>query len=103
MNKKLEIRAAKALGWYKNSYGGYAKPNSNYVYPPSELEFTTSFDWAMLGVKKCQENQRDIARLIWDREAENIIHSSHDLENWLLLSPEQITRAWVEVLEKGNE
>lgn len=117
MNEELNIRAAKALGWRPSSnmtmavlngiaHGhicGYVDPKTDTNYLFSELLFDTSYDWAMLLVKECEklmamdEFSSALVRII---KSLNDNMSIGQLGDVLLATPEQITQAAVEVLEK---
>lgn len=115
----LEIRAAKAVGWAKTFYMTYTEKGSQEgevsgfidhkgnAVGLSYLCFTTSYDWAMLGVKEClkdpvlrQKFIRVLYMKTWLLDAELCVNYK---EIWHLfeLTPEQITQAWVEVLEEA--
>ena len=58
----------------------------------NELKFTSSYDWAMLGIKKLDRFQiPEVEDLLGD--------NGKSLKSCLQATPEEITRAWVEVLE----
>ena len=70
-----------------------------------ELKFTTSYDWAMLGVNNLTLKQFTE----YDGRLYDIVCKDLDLGNpmevrWAMstATPEQITRAWVELLEAEN-
>jgi hypothetical protein len=96
----LNIRAAKALGWvvFKERADCFHVPEAlntsvtNNIMPVRTMKFTTSYDWAMLGVKKI--NDAVVVNEFYDTLWGNI-EFGHVLD----ATPEQITQAWVEVLE----
>lgn len=114
MNKELEIRAAKSLGAKTISVETdrvfeFPKEinlqNGGIIQDVTWLKFTTSYDWAMLGVKELENNEmymrmeRDGLE-IFDHEGYSQYQLNH-LETFP--SPEQITQAWVEVLEGKSD
>lgn len=79
-----------------------------------DIKFTTSYDWAMLGVKKYMAVYEDNIHMhLFNLESKIIDVMGPDLdeedksERWGILrwsaSPAQITQAWVELLEAENE
>lgn len=100
MADDLNIRAAKALGW--EHYTDH--PTTQWMIPcdwarehvktpttyDSDLKFTTSYDWAMLGVSKIEDLNIPYGEL---EAYYSVIHSSKTA------TPKEITQAWVEVLE----
>ena len=100
MNDDLEIRAAKALGWKKcNENGQECRINCHNDldgehHAGNYFKFTTSYDWAMLGVKKIIENEDDIIFTYYLRIMIGVNCTV------FTATPAQITQAWVEVLEK---
>lgn len=104
----LNIRAAKALGC------GVAaethriiirnvKPIQDLIggrlvsLNRDQLKFTTSYDWAMLGIKVlCEESEREEFEAYLDN------WNCH-LGDYLFATPAQITEAWVNVLEGANK
>jgi len=106
------IRAAKALRWelsdYHNTEHFYLIPEEHgklLINPkyrngggrllnayPREMHFPTSYDWAMLGIAPAlvKDEHWMIGKWAMFRIWEEIP------------SPEQITLAWVEILEKNN-
>lgn len=106
MNNDLKIRAAKALNFCHNhSRDTYHVISDNPIHMvgfletdcwvlSGSLEFTTSYDWAFLGVNRLSDDQRSLF-------LEKIIPDNLIDEGWFLskATPAQITLAWVEVLE----
>lgn len=94
MSKELNQRAAKALKWPPEDLGGslycYQPPLeiSHRALYPNQMHFKSSYDWAWLGIKRCVDLGFSIHE-IEDNLGSYIFESS----------PEEITRAWVEVLE----
>ena len=95
------IRAAKALGFKKLGHL-YHPPEDLEMgiltkdrYYPYELKFTTSYDWAMLGVRAV------IDKKLGD-ELRNFSFYTHIWVQRKLATPEEITQAWVEVLEADS-
>ncbi len=128
--KELEIRAAKALGCgiqeIQDKYGpriiNIPKILDDFIGGPActigvkwarhrvgYLQFTTSYDWAMLGVKELLEGEDDfrqkngyggpITEVIKTIYLKNNKYAWDDPLLIFTLTPEQITQAWVEVLE----
>lgn len=120
MSKELKIRAAKALRWERfKTLGG---ENYSHAYVISremaikletgtevvlveKMKFTTSYDWAMLGVELLEDNEKYVrlesdAIEIFDFEGNSLYQLNHLTA---FPSPEQITQAWVEVLEQAEE
>jgi len=112
MNQELEIRAAKVLGIVRkqeywvipdNLKGKISHPTNNVVF---DLKFTTSYDWAYLGVTKALEFDEDLFR---EKMLSLVATETHypeggmkfnfDFIGMFKATPEQITQAWVEVLE----
>ena len=100
---ELNVRAAKALGWKytyqpdrliipEDSVPALGLPGFHQTVLETDLKFTTSYDWAMLGVKKAYEKNADWMLGKW-------ISMMSDLHN--MPSPLEITQAWVEVLENA--
>ena len=87
----LNIRAAKALGLRKsNDPDNYPYDTPFGLCYADELRFTTSYDWAWLGVAKC----------VGDFKLGTAFLSKFDcLMDIFSATPEQITQAWCEVLE----
>jgi len=116
----LNIRACKALGWKyqpcaddcdKPWHGGFIDNDDDFHFK-RDLKFTTSYDWAMLGVKKVIEvdapsfscNLYRITKYDWQRDEPDEPNYTSEIEwamtRWCFsFTPEQITQAWVEVLE----
>jgi len=116
----LNVRAAKCLGWsYQpckddcyEAHHGVFYDNNNKMYAKIDLKFTTSYDWAMLGVKEiAKKSERRIhynslLNELWCDFYDNDDTIYPTFFSYILsLTPEQITQAWVEVLEqdKTNE
>lgn len=111
MSEELEIRAAKV--YYEKNYndlnGVRCWTNSTphvHVYGDGNLHFTTSYDWAMLLVKKCYSLDKSAGAFYQDIDfniGKILGHDYHlercSIRDVLLLTPEQITLAAVEVLE----
>ena len=112
------IRAAKALRWYlslsMNAGDAWMKDNSslNYHYDfiddaYTELKFTTSYDWAMLGVHHMLKVHKPDGRMApisafyrcMEHKVINDDGETYPIA-WHAATPEQITLAWLEVLEK---
>ena len=100
----INIRAAKALGCsIDNVHGVYVGDSPlNAFYLTSsrqwikinELRFTTSYDWAMLGVKLIPKDRRHQ----FEEALSKLVPDTY----WMWdATPEQITQAWVEVLNYG--
>jgi histidinol-phosphate/aromatic aminotransferase/cobyric acid decarboxylase-like protein len=82
------------------------------------MKFTTSYDWAMLGVKAVLElddkHRGCKAHYPFEQYYRNLMKDSHRypdnqcpinmarLRHYTESTPEQITRAWVEVLEDAS-
>lgn len=100
MNKELEIRAARALKFrrYRAEEGFWRVPpkfqkalGKMVIYP---LRFTTSYDWAYLGLQDQDEDfLYKVGRKIMDRML------VHEWRYVLSASAEEMTLAWVEVKE----
>lgn len=103
MSENLNIRAAKALGWkftpWDNHEGQFLvyNPIKGWDFHTNNLEFTTSYDWAMLGVKKCDKFKLDDYFREWFGD---YFDCPVDM---LLLPPQHITLAWVKVLENEQK
>jgi len=116
----LNVRAAKCLGWSNDTTDMHFKIPSDLMQLErrphqtihiSEAKFTTSYDWAMLGIKevlKIDDFDRQIG--LW-RSLKKVINNGKDwkdasdiklneLFRLLQATPKQITQAWVEVLEQ---
>ncbi len=112
--ENLNVRAAKALGWtHFNDH-----PTTQWMIPSdfarehqhtptsydSDLQFTTSYDWAMWGVKAC--DKPDLL-FDWRCKLDDLMKLDgeflEDRSHAWLATPEQITKAWVEILDKTNE
>ena len=118
MNKDLNIRAAKALGCEIINGEGIANlpdsfqpllswPEKVKLLHYNMLKFTTSYDWAMSGVKDLRGEDlgmfinnlatiRGVKGSLAERDTYSLLEVMDSL--WLA-TPEQITQAWVEVLE----
>ena len=120
----VNLRAARLLGWTPTKDG--FKPtlehaetlNMCFTYdmgeqvgieecPFDDLEFTTSYDWAMLGVQKLTleqftEYEFILAKDIFNIDSLRVMNSQQAQELSYKMNratPEQITQAWVEILE----
>ena len=126
--KDLNIRAAKVLGWKLREWAKieefYEAERFLTVHPFKEgvnevfvkdLKFTTSYDWAMLGVKVAMEKDLPsfscalygITEYDFQTEDPNAPKYTSELEwamtKWCFtFTPAQITQAWVEVLEEAT-
>lgn len=99
MNQELEIRAVDALKWKKcTKLDGFFDNIGNYIRT-EELQFTTSYDWAMLGVKAMNTDDLYTA-FIHQLMSKSIFTGIDDI---FKATPAQITQAWVEVLEGEKE
>jgi len=117
MNKELEIRAAKALGWTyvpctdgctKDHHGGFEHgEGDDYDYhSKQDLKFTTSYDWAMLGVKELLKDADLDCYHSFDHALCNILNLNlYELTPLEVMqaTPAQITTAWLEVLEAASD
>ena len=107
MSDDLNIRAAKVLGCEVTG-NGLTKFSPEMIELsgftgdlwlwPMYLKFDSSYDWAMLGVKKCEE--KGLLKKLY-REIHYILDTGV-MHLILSATPAQITQAWVEVLEKNN-
>ncbi len=109
----LNIRAAKALGWKKDdiALNCFRVPRelntsiTNDLMPARTMKFTTSYDWAMLGLKEFPDGEWHlIAERLLNSFGDSILSTAdplnyHSIRDLFQLTPEQITQAWVEVLE----
>ena len=106
MSKELEIRAAKTLGCeYQKECNDFKitsamkkalkiKDKGAVFLHTDAMKFTTSYDWAMLGLK----------RLMTKKQFFEIVAKLMQVaEHPLLATPEQLTQAWCEVLEATDE
>jgi len=109
--KALNIRAATVLRWNRG-FNSYMMPrdlskklNVPQMVWTDDLKFTTSYDWTMLGVKEC--NEKDLFVHIGYTYIEITDNCGDKLYYRDALdefpSPEQITEAWLEVLEAHHE
>ena len=108
MSDKLNIRAAKALGFkYIRKHKMWLIPEEHQEWSVKNcrtmcggfhlevewFKFDKSYDWAMLGVKACNLSQ-------YDRVNKIIFYGGQSVRDKPSIpTPEQITQAWVEVLE----
>lgn len=113
MSDDWNIRAAKALGWDWDDHFDCIDhiPEEHKVfvhdYYDGSLHFTTSFDWAMLGVKALPGDKISnylftlVEQLIMNVDLESFKTMSDVVIQAIILqaTPAQITQAWVEVLE----
>lgn len=100
MNKELEIRAAKALGWREMDSGWFTDFGPAHVkiiqasmkgmVNVTCMQFTTSYDWAMLGVKAINEigGRHNFYKAIWAQ-----MDGPNPKIHVLNATPEQITQA----------
>ena len=104
MNSKLEIRAAKTLGCKED-----AREDDWIIFincpkemlamagklthgvGVAELKFTSSYDWAMLGVKEVDKKSH-MAHFCSEL---GVLRPEHSFRR----SPKEITEAWVKTLE----
>jgi len=115
----LNIRAAKCLGWkhytinrhlWRVDHGLVAITGCPYGAESKDLKFTTSYDWAMLGVKELLKLEHianddeeygpysDFMDAL--SEADGLGLSIYQRDYVAFQStPEEITKAWAEVLE----
>jgi len=115
-NRELEIRAAKILGCKETEDGTYWKienvsqpildligEKNDYhdVVLVSQLKFTSSYDWAFLGLTSP-------AKLIFEGVCEKVraryskangFHMTSMPWDFMLASPEEMTQVWVEARE----
>jgi len=112
----INIRCTKALKWeWNDAHNGYDAPEETYrlthgnmfkVIHTEALKFTTSYDWAMLGWNKLQKLGYDFHMWTSDNCAylnvndctEKLLYEDATMEG--VITPEQITLAWVTVLEE---
>lgn len=126
----MNVRAAKALGWFVREHKTgainiwvdensspieaqnlFVDNRSYYLFEDDTLRFTTSYDWAMLGVKKLTTNQlvsymfKLCGLMAVKLGIDNLLEISETSLTILLLKtdPKEITQAWVEVLEAEND
>jgi len=135
MTEELNIRAAKALGWklredkpmawrvWYDLNGKTLLKDNLFVFDVEEhygyyrpltdrdtLNFTTSYDWAMLGVNSLDHSQllsyvfKLIGQLTQEIDIDELFKASDIMHIYLLLkkSPLSMTQAWVEVLEEES-
>lgn len=104
MNKELEIRAAKALGW-KYIPKNVDEPFNDYWENTEKemsivLMFTTSYDWSMLGAK--ESNAPLVISCIGNFSVECTSTGKVYLADNYEDLPAKITLAWVEALEQSK-
>jgi len=105
MDDNWNIRAAKALGCKLHNDNRVVELSPaldafigiGEYYLIDKLKFTTSYDWAMLGVKEIL-NRGDRERAKFEKRL-----ASENFYSFMAATPEQITRAWVTVLEGDNQ
>mgnify|MGYP003646103586 CR=1 FL=1 len=98
MNDDLNIRAAKVLGWVYE-YGFWRNADGEEYDPEAyELKFTTSYDWAMLGVKIIS------AKALHEKFYDKFWSQGSTSDTYYIYegTPAQITQAWVSVLEAAQ-
>jgi len=110
-DQELELRAAKVLRLetWKSDYivpmGAFPNTHTavicDQLIPKHKLKFTISYDWSYLGLKEC-ERIGNIGRA--DGQPNLILNQLWDiydkLEENKILSPLELTKVWVPLLEK---
>ena len=97
----LNIRACKALGWEVKGERfvipqSITFKNIEWNYWHQDFHFHDSYDWAMLGIRAV-EALNDL-----QRGCELFEKFDNRLNSFMCATPEQITQAWVEVLEASK-
>ena len=107
MSGNLNIRAAKALGWVERdngSWGTVGAPCGITICDPEKMKFTTSYDWAMLGVEKILDDYKCCSyQSPAYRALDAFFDNFQSVVDFAESSPEQITQKWVAVLEAQDE
>lgn len=117
--KELNIRAAKCLGYKLSPKHEHVwiTPDGISLVHEVDFKFTTSYDWAMLGVKevlKTESSPKLFCALYRIKEFEKQFNQPDEpnytsewewyMTSWLFsFKPEQIAQACVEVLETTLE
>ena len=119
MSDDLNIRAAKALGCEVHIDKEHSKCHcvkinemlhkltgleiGTWIYF-KDIKFTTSYDWAYLGLpspaKLIFETVVEKVRLRYSKENDFEMRSSP--WDFLVATPEELTQAWVEIIEANN-
>ncbi len=125
MSEELKIRAARALEWGQSSNSGtiqclvpapfkHLVPQGYRMFGSirigyDKLEFDTSYDWANIGVKSLKavdkfEYMLKLLLICHNGDSDKVINSTHvqDMASIVDATPEQMTQAWVEVVEGKN-
>jgi len=104
----LNKRAANALGWEFKKWDSdptqfiIHNPEKGYDFHQNNLEFSTSYDWAYLLLKKCfhlGKSKEAYARIAYNGMMEAGFSGRSEPPQPEIATPAQITFACIEVLE----